>query len=660
MASLIFRPLSPRRALAWIAFGIALVGSPAEALRVVDYNILNYPGNSGSARAPYYRTVLGPLNADVIVTEEISSASGPAQFLNEVLEVLEPGQWATVSFIDGNDTDAALFYKPAKVQFLGQSAFYPNPANHLRLVHSYRLKPIGYASPEAELRLYTAHLKASTGFEAQRLAECVGIRDSLNAMPMGTHAMICGDMNFYKASSEPGYWKLLESQTNNNGRAFDLLPAGDWHDAQGFAIYHTQSTCLSGTCASGAATGGMDDRFDFILPTYSLVDGQGFSVIPGTCVSVGQDGQHLNKNITDPPTIPEGAAYATSLLLTSDHLPLRIDLQLPAKISTAPALAFDPVIVGAPLQIRDLVVGNPAIAPADSLNCLFSPPSGFGAPNALPVAAGDSAAASITMNTGASGVLLGDLLISSDAPDDPVKLIPLSGTVLDHAAASLDSTAIVRTATIDFGSHEAGSFTPQSARVHNLGYDALQARLAVNAAAIAGAGGRFSIVGGFDPTLIGSTGQGYVIVFDDAGATEDSVYAATLTFSSADEALPGAAAQPDLVVSLSATVESGPADSSDLPLPTATRLFTPSPNPLAGHTTLRLDLAQPTNATVMIFDASGRSVATLAHRLFKAGRHDLTWDGHGDDGTPVGSGIYFVRFSPEGGSRQAVRLVIVR
>ncbi len=234
--------------------------------------------------------------------------------------------------------------------------------------------------PAAEVRIYAAHLKASTGFESQRLAECTGIRDNMNAMPAGTRAILCGDLNFYTQSAEPGYAKLLESQVNNIGRMYDLLPAGAWHDNAAFAAYHTQSPCLSGTCASGAATGGLDDRFDFILPTVSLGTGQGMAVIPGTCISVGNDGQHLNKNITDAPTLPEGAAYATAIKLASDHLPVRIDLQMPAKIAVDASLAFGSVIVGAPAQIQILTVDNPAVAPGRFAQLLVRRAGGFRRP----------------------------------------------------------------------------------------------------------------------------------------------------------------------------------------------------------------------------------------------------------------------------------------
>jgi|GEM_PF-672707 len=646
---------------AFLAFSVLLLASPARALRVVDYNILNYPGNTGALRAPYYQTILAPLGADVIVTEEMSNPAGPAEFLNEVLNVIEPGQWATVQLIDGNDTDASLFYKPAKVQFLGQSAFYPYPANPLRLVHVFRLRPIGYASAGANLRIYTAHLKASTGYESQRLAECAGLRDSMNTMPVGTHALICGDMNFYKQSTEPGYAKLLESQTNNVGRVFDMLPAGEWHDGGGFAPYHTQSPCLNGTCANGAATGGLDDRFDMILPTLNFGTGQGLAVIPHTCISVGNDGQHLNKNITDAPTIPEGAGYALALKLASDHLPLRLDFQVPSMITVTPAsLDFGTVIVDAPPQSQDLSVSNPATPPADSLNCTFGAPDGFGAPGPLAVAAGASAPATVTMSAPSAGAMTGNLTVFSDAPDNPSVLVSLSGTVLDHAVASLDSTVTVLTSAVDFGDHETGGFTNQTVRLYNEGYYAYQARLLVSNGIVTGGGGRFSLVGGFTGVLIGGTGQGFTLSFDDTGAARDSTYTATLTFTSSDEALPGATGQPNLAVSLRARVIGGQSDTSGNLPPATTHLYAPSPNPAVGNATLRLDIARAVEGSVAIFDPSGRRVATLRRGAFAPGRYALTWDGRRQNGTFVGSGIYFVRFSAPSMRTQTVRVALVR
>src|SRR5215831_14542742 len=111
-------------ALRWLSAPVVIscllaLASPAQALRIVNYNVLNYPGSSGPTRDPFFRTILSPLSPDVFVAEEMTSAAGCTEFLNS-LNVMEPGQWADVPFIDGNDTDCELFYKPSKVQFLGQ------------------------------------------------------------------------------------------------------------------------------------------------------------------------------------------------------------------------------------------------------------------------------------------------------------------------------------------------------------------------------------------------------------------------------------------------------------------------------------------------------------------------------------------------------------
>jgi hypothetical protein len=39
--------------------------APAHALRVVNWNLLNYPGTTAATRNPHFRTVLQPLAPDV-------------------------------------------------------------------------------------------------------------------------------------------------------------------------------------------------------------------------------------------------------------------------------------------------------------------------------------------------------------------------------------------------------------------------------------------------------------------------------------------------------------------------------------------------------------------------------------------------------------------
>lgn len=651
-----------------IAARIALLGtfvalSPASALRLVNYNLLNYPGSTGSARAEHFRTILAPLHPDLVVVQEMTGdgSAGSAQFLNEVLNVLEPGQWAAASFINGNDTDAALFYKPAVVDLLGHSAFYPNPADPLRLIHVFRIRPDGYAAPEAALHLYVAHLKASQGFESQRLAECVGIRDSMNVMPEGTRAMLCGDLNFYSAVTETGYAKLLEDQIDDTGRLLDIIPAGAWHDNPTFAGHHTQSPCLSGTCASGAATGGMDDRFDFLLPTYNLMTGQGLAVIPASYVVVGNDGLHLNKNITDSPVIPEGTAYANALKLASDHLPVRLDIQVPAMYAGAPSLDFGRVIIGAPAQVVDLTITNPAASPADGLDCGFAASDGFSGPSPITVPAGEASAVPITMAVDTVGEKSGTLVVATDAPDTPLTNVQLGGAVLAHAAASLDSVATVLAGSIDFGDHEAGAFQDETVRLHNASYDLHHAALVVHTGTIVGGEGRFSFPDGFDPCVLREIGRSYALRFDPAGAAMDSTYTATLVFTSADEPLPGALPQPDVVLTLRARVSGELAYVQPTATPDMTRIVDATPNPFSGRTTIRVAIARDlVHARISVFDPAGRCVATLHDGFMAAGFTSFRWDGAAPAGSPLASGIYFIRLDAPGAVRQTTRLAVLR
>ena len=47
--------------------------------------------------------------------------------------------------------------------------------------------------------------------------------------------------------------------------------------------------------------------------------------------------------------------------------------------------------------------------------------------------------------------------------------------------------------------------------------------------------------------------------------------------------------------------------------------------------------------TVDVFDIAGRRVRQLVDGSLAPGEHRLSWDGRGEDGAPVGAGVFFVR-----------------
>lgn len=644
----------------------ACLVTPAQALRIVNYNVTNYPGSAArlASRQPSYRTILAPLEADVFVAQEVQSQIGVDSLLTNVLNVIEPGEWAAAPFTNGNDTNNALFYKPARVQLAGSWAWYPNPLTNLRLVNCYRLRPVD--SPGTEFRIYSQHLKASTGSAnvTARGLEAIGIRDSMNAAPAGTPMILCGDFNIYN-TGEAAYLKFMESQPNNIGRLTDPVNPSPgsvitWNNAA-YAALHTQCPCVTCPSGSGFAGGGLDDRFDMFLPTTNLADGEGLDLITSTIKPVGNDGLHFNLNMTDAPVLPEGAAYATALWNASDHLPIRTDVQLPARASAPNALVFGPVIVGGTAD-QSLSVGN-ANAPLDALDDLdysLSASPGFTAPvGTFSVLEGANGTHTIGMSTASAGNLLGNLLIQTDDPANPALNVALQGTVLRHAAASFDSLLALGTRLVDFGTHPAGEFANQDLRTHNRGFDALQAQLQLTAASIAGGAGRFTVVSGSTPVTLGGTGQTFSVAFNDVGATLDSLYEATLTVSSVDAPLPGATAQADLVATLRAQVASGGNVGVDAAPPTATLLYAPYPNPLVTTGTVRFDLARDGDVAVEVLDVTGRRIATLLDHSLSAGRYSLRWDGRDATGQRANAGLYFVRMRVAGQEHQSARIAVV-
>jgi hypothetical protein len=102
--------------------------------------------------------------------------------------------------------------------------------------------------------------------------------------------------------------------------------------------------------------------------------------------------------------------------------------------------------------------------------------------------------------------------------------------------------------------------------------------------------------------------------------------------------------------------------SSDVPAGAAalvTRLYRNSPNPFNPRTTIRFSLAAEGQVTLVIYDVDGREVKTLASGRWKAGLHELVWDGTDDAGHPVASGVFWGRLTA-GDYTSGRKMVVLR
>ena len=296
--------------------------SQTDTLRICSYNLLKFSENSGASRLKYMRHIMNEIDPDVLVVQEMMTPGGVKVVLDSVFNYLQPDKFSSGPFVDGPDTDNAIFYRTGKLTLDTNRQL----ATDLRDISEYTLK-----SGDVTFRVYSLHLKASSGSsnESRRLAEVAVLRSHLNNLNPTSSFLVAGDYNIYSAS-EPAFSKLTGSETDNDGRAFDPLgQSGNWHNNPNYSAIHTQSVRTEQF--GGGSTGGLDDRFDMILVSESMLsqntDPKAISmyILPETYTAFGNDGNHFNQSIVTGNNSAVDFSTADALHEMSDHLPLYAD-----------------------------------------------------------------------------------------------------------------------------------------------------------------------------------------------------------------------------------------------------------------------------------------------------------------------------------------------
>lgn len=297
-------------------FSLLIIGSCfSQSFSITTYNLLNYNPNNIDDRHDEFRLIMNEIQPSLLVVQEVDGHAAAQMFADSVLNV-DSVTYTVATFIDGPDSDIALYYKSRIFRHLAVA----NYSTRLRDIVHHQLKTSlegRAADTNVVLNLFGLHLKAGRGSanETLRKAEV----DTLNKIlqNLATEPVIvCGDFNIY-GSSEPAYQALL---SNNGGYLFDTLNlTGTWNFAN-YAQFHTQSPRT--TRFNGGANGGLDDRFDMILFSRPIAKDSIYGY-NGDMVVFGNDGLHYNKALTDPPQHPTlSDTIIQALHYASDHLPL--------------------------------------------------------------------------------------------------------------------------------------------------------------------------------------------------------------------------------------------------------------------------------------------------------------------------------------------------
>lgn len=287
-----------------------------DTVSVISYNLLRF--NSSTERNLHFRNIIEKIKPDVLITQEMIGQESVNNFLNNILKNINE-KYKAADFIDDEDTDIdqGLFYNSDKFSFISTSQIdgYPRP------IYIFTLKHLDTGE---QFVVYNLHLKASKGSENE-LARSDQVKELKNYISEtnSNFYIVAGDFNIY-STTESAYKDLFSITESGKGNLHDLINVVGTYNDPSNANIHTQSTRTSQF--GGGSHGGLDDRFDFILFSDSLMYGDRIFVIDSTYKSFGNDGMHYNSALNVGPNQEVSMNIANSLHDASDHLPVFVKI----------------------------------------------------------------------------------------------------------------------------------------------------------------------------------------------------------------------------------------------------------------------------------------------------------------------------------------------
>jgi len=308
---------------------IANSGKSQETIKIMYYNLLNFPSTSPQ-RADTLKKIVQHVLPDMFLVNELDNQFGATLILSNALNQNGISYYQQATFVDGPDTDNMLFYNSNKLGLLSQNEIQTALRDINEYVLYYKAPDLATTLDTAYFYMYSCHLKASSTDPNPdlRLAEAQVFKNYLSGKTGLKNVILGGDFNFYGSSvpGEPAHNWIL------NGGTFPLYDpidmTGEWHANSFYANIHTQSTRTSSF--DGGATGGLDDRFDFIFISNDLQTGANKAkYIDNSYAAIGNDGGHYNTSLVNPLSngvVPDDVANA--LYEMSDHLPVYMEVQV--------------------------------------------------------------------------------------------------------------------------------------------------------------------------------------------------------------------------------------------------------------------------------------------------------------------------------------------
>lgn len=312
------------------------------SFNVMFYNVLNFPlENAVPNRLSHLEVILDDYQPDIFMVCELNNEFGAIRILqmiqNGINSDFEMATFQLNTSDDNignqNDLQNLIYYDSSKFTLESQTivpTIYRD-FNHYRL----KLNTIDQAENPLYLDAIVCHLKASSGTQNQayRLQMATDLTTYLSTLPTDLNFILAGDFNVY-TNSEPAFQKFIDT---DNAITF-VDPAnkiGSWHNNTNYADVFTQS--IRTQTGLGGTTGGLDDRFDFILTSENMLANTDLFYEPNSYQVYGNNGNVTcyNQAIIDSECAGNMFSFDVreALHFFSDHLPVTMQISTSASLS---------------------------------------------------------------------------------------------------------------------------------------------------------------------------------------------------------------------------------------------------------------------------------------------------------------------------------------
>jgi endonuclease/exonuclease/phosphatase family metal-dependent hydrolase len=341
-----------------------------ETFKTMFYNVLNFPLQSAS-KIDELETIINDYRPDLFMVCELNNQTGADAIINMLQTVNSNYQSAIFELNTSddnignqNDLQNLIFYDSSKFILENQTIVTTifRDFNHYKL----KLNTVNQNANPVYLEVFVCHLKSSQGGSNQQFRlDMVNdlqayLDDPTNGITSDSNVLLGGDLNIY-TNSEPAFQELIDESNNTITLIDPANRIGSWHNNTNYLDVFTQSTRTQ--TGQGGATGGFDDRFDFIMTSESMQNNPELLFVPNSYKVFGNNNNSNCYNQEINSTDCSGSDFSLSirnaLYTMSDHLPVTLELQTSETLlSTQQFVTIKPIeiinsnIVSNMLQIK--------------------------------------------------------------------------------------------------------------------------------------------------------------------------------------------------------------------------------------------------------------------------------------------------------------------